>query len=123
MQWNIRWVVLVLISMMAFQLGCTHRQAAELSRGKRWVRSHPFTTMALTIAPNTFNADHHAQANLTNVMAWKTKSKLLEKVAAKGLNWHLHVYPHQDGLTGKLKATLQRLNANYSGQTGWLFWD
>ncbi|MBH06340.1 MAG: hypothetical protein CMJ20_08470 [Phycisphaeraceae bacterium] len=123
MQWNIRWVVLVLISMMAFQLGCTHRQVAELSRGKRWVRSHPFTTMALTIAPNTFNADHHAQANLTNVMAWKTKSKLLEKVSAKGLNWHLHVYPHQDGLTGKLKATLQRLNANYSGQTGWLVWD
>ena len=60
-------------------------QAAELSRGKRWVRSHPFTTMALTIVPNTFNADHYAQANLTKVLAWKVKPGLLEKAAAKGL--------------------------------------
>ena len=123
MRWNARWMVLVMISVMTFQLGSAHGQAAELSRGKRWVRSHPFTTMALTITPNTFNADHYAQANLTNVMAWKTKSRLLERVAAKGLNWHLHVRPHQDGLTDELKATLQRLHADYSGQTGWLVWD
>ena len=28
-----------------------------------------------------------------------------------------------DGLTDELKATLQGLNADYPGQTGWLVWD
>lgn len=123
MRRNARWMVLVLMSVMTFQPGSAHGQAAELSRGKRWVRSHPFTTMALTIVPKTFKADDYTQANLTNVLAWKIKPGLLEKAAAKGLNWHQHVYPHMDGLTDELKATLQRLNADYPGQTGWLVWD
>ena len=120
---KVRWMVLVLMSVMTLQPGSAHGQAAELSRGKRWVRSHPFTTMALTIVPNTFNADHYARANLTKVLAWKIRPKLLEKAAAKGLSWHQHVRPHMDGLTDELKATLQGLNADYPGQTGWLVWD
>ena len=123
MQSNARWMVLVLMSGMTFQPGSAHGQAEELSRGKRWVRSHPFTTMALTIVPNTFNADHYAQANLTKVLAWKIRPELLGKAAAKGLKWHQHVRPHMDGLTDELKTTLQGLNADYPGQTGWLVWD
>ena len=95
----------------------------QLGRGTRWVRSHPFTIMALTIVPKTFDPDHYRDANLTTVLAWKAKTALLEKAVSKGLPWHLHVYPHREGLTEELKASLTKLHADYPGLTGWLVWD
>ena len=79
--------------------------------------------MALTIVPATFDPDHYQDANLTTVLAWKAKSALLEKAVSKGLPWHLHVYPHREGLTEKLKASLTKLHADHPGLTGWLVWD
>ena len=123
MRRNARWVAMALVSVSTLLLGCADGQAAEPGRGKQWVRSHPLTTTALTIVPATFDADHHRQANLTTVMAWKPKPKLLEKAVASGQSWHLHVYPHKEGLTDEMKARLTRLYEKYSGQTGWLVWD
>ena len=52
----------------------------EFSRGTRWVRSHPFTTMALTIDPATFDPAEYEGANLNTVLAWKAKEGLFENI-------------------------------------------
>ena len=65
--------------------------AEELTRGKRWVRSRPFTTMALTIIPESCNPQQYKDANLTTTLAWKQREQLLEGSAGVGLPWHLHV--------------------------------
>ena len=94
-----------------------------LGRGKRWVRNNPFTTTALTLVPSVFDANDYNSANLNTVLAWKIKTKILEGTAAKGLPWHLHIYPHKQGLTDKLKGSLTKIHKTYPGQTGWLVWD
>ena len=50
-----------------------------LGRGKRWVRNNPFTTTALTLVPSVFDANDYNSANLNTVLAWKIKTKILEK--------------------------------------------
>ena len=115
------WLVIVLL--MSVTISTSVKAAGHLGRGKRWVRSHPFTTMALTLVPGRFDADDYHGANMTTVLSWKTKDKILERTAAKGLPWHQHVYPHPDGLTDELKAKLTGLHEKYPGQTGWLIWD
>jgi len=95
----------------------------ELGRGHRWVRSHPFTTMALTILEAKLNARQYGQANLNTLLAWKARDGLLEKAVKEGLPWQLHIYPHPEGLTEKLKADLKRLYDTYPGCTGWMVWD
>ncbi len=105
---------------------CTSVSAGELSRGQRWVRSHPFTTMALTIIPESCNPQQYKDANLTTTLAWKQREKLLEGSAGVGLPWHLHlrrVVLNKDGLTDQLKTRLKGHVGNYKGCSGWMVWD
>lgn len=98
--------------------------SGELTRGMRWVRSHPFTLMALTIVPNTFHVEQYRdQAGLNTMLAWKARDGLFEKAAPAGLPWHFHQRPHPDGLTDQLKALFGRLHDSYPGGTGWMVWD
>ena len=97
-------------------------QDIQLGRGHRWVRSHPLTTMALTIT-RTLNAGRYREANMSALLAWKAKDVLLEKAVKEGLPWQMHIYPHRQGLTEKLKANIKRLYDTYPGCTGWLVWD
>ena len=116
-------IVLFLLVSITFSVSA---QAEEpLSRGKRWIRNHPFTTMALTMVHSLFKPDEYQGANLNTVLSWKIKTKLLEKATANNLPWHLHVYPHflQEGLTDKLKATLTKVHGQYPGLTGWMVYD
>lgn len=96
--------------------------APKLSRGHRWVRNRPLTTMALTIVPRTFVPEQY-KATCNTLLAWKAKSELLAKAAKVGLPWHLHIYPHRQGLTEKLKESLRKLYSTYPGCTGWMVWD
>ncbi len=100
--------------------------AEELTRGKRWVRSRPFTTMALTIIPESCNPQQYKDANLTTTLAWKQREQLLEGSAGVGLPWHLHVRRavlSKEGLTDELKARRKGHVKNYQGCSGWLVWD
>ena len=94
----------------------------QLGRGHRWVRSHPFTTMALTIT-RKLDARQYRQANMTALLAWKARDVLLQKAVKEGLPWQMHIYPHRQGLTEKLKANIKRLYDTYPGCTGWMVWD
>ena len=40
-------------------LGWAGLSKPELGRGQRCVRSHPYTTMALTLVPRTFDANEY----------------------------------------------------------------
>ena len=105
---------------------CTSVSAGELSRGQRWVRSHPFTTMALTIIPESCNPQQYKDANLTTTLAWKQREQLLKGSAGVGLPWHLHlrrVVLNKDGLTDQLKTRLKGHVGNYKGCSGWMVWD
>jgi len=55
-----QWVAMAMAMFLlaSVTIGTSARAEEQLGRGKRWVRSHPFTTMALTIVPATFDADH-----------------------------------------------------------------
>ncbi len=99
------------------------RQDVSPGRGHRWVRSHPLTTMALTIMPTKLDAQQYRQANLNTLLAWKAFDELPEKAAKEDLPWQLHIYPHHQGLTERLKANLKRLYETYPGCTGWMVWD
>ena len=57
----------------------------QLGRGKRWMRSHRFNTMALTIVPKSFDPHEYKAANMTTVLAWKTNTGLLEEGVSVGL--------------------------------------
>jgi len=98
----------------------------QLSRGKRWVRSHPFNTMALTIIAETYDPQQYKSANLTTTLAWKQRSDLLQESAAAKLPWHLHLRPvalRPAGLTDEIKVRLKNLYDAHAGCTGWLVWD
>jgi len=88
-----------------------------MTRGKKWVRSHPFTTMALTIVPKSFDAKEYQSANLNTVLAWKAKKGLLEKTVKAKLPWHFNVRDRK--LSEKLKTQLKKLYETYPGCTGW----
>ncbi len=107
-------------------IGTSVRAEEPLGRGKRWVRSHPFNTMALTIISKSFDPHEYKAANMTTVLAWKPNTGLLEEGASVGLPWHLNVRRrglNKDGLTDQTKARLKNLHDNYSGCTGWIVWD
>jgi hypothetical protein len=102
--------------------GSLNAQQAKLGRGHRWVRRHPLTTMALTIVPKTFVAEQY-KTTCNTLLAWKAKPKLFAKAAKVNLPWHLHIYPHRQGLTEKMKDSLRKLHRTYPGGTGWMVWD
>ena len=105
---------------------CTSVSAEEPGRGQRWVRSHPLTTMALTIIPESCNPQQYKDANLTTTLAWKQREKLLEGSAGVGLPWHLHLRRavlSKSGLTDQLKTRLKGHVGKYKGCSGWLVWD
>ena len=94
-----------------------------VGRGHRWVRSHPFTTMALTITRTKVNGRQYRQANFSTLLVWKAFDALLQQAVKAGMPWHLHVYPQHQGLTERLKANLKRMYDTYPGCTGWTVWD
>ncbi len=122
---NLKRVVSSVVLIAAVSV-CTSVSAGELSRGQRWVRSHPFTTMALTIIPESCNPQQYKDANLTTTLAWKQREQLLKGSAGVGLPWHLHlrrVVLNKDGLTDQLKTRLKGHVGNYKGCSGWMVWD
>jgi len=113
--------LVMMLSVFGSAVAQEHRQ---LSRGIEWVRSHPFTLMALTITPTTFDVAHYRDgAGLNTMLPWKVKTDLFVKAAAEGLPWHYHQRRHPDGLTDELKAQFQKLHDTYPGCTGWMVWD
>ena len=92
--------MLVLVSfVIVAALGCataadTGKAAArrELGRGHKWVRSRPFTTMALVLNTKTLDIDQYTNVCNT-LLAWKPRDELFAKAAAASVPWHGHAIP------------------------------
>ena len=118
--------VLAFFLMACGAISTAVRADGELSRGERWVRSHPLTTMALTIIPRSFDPQQYKAANLTTTLAWKQRPQLLKGSASVGLPWHLNlrsVLLRENGLTDAIRMRLKSHHDNYKGCTGWIVWD
>ncbi len=65
--------------------------------GKRWVRSHPFTTMGLTIIDKIsktgepFDFEQYKRQNYTVLLAWKPKEALYRDASKTGFPWLLNM--------------------------------
>ena len=101
--------------------------------GKRWVRSHPFTLMALTLTPETFDPKQYRSAGLNLVRGRKSggyRDAIFRRTSRAGLPWHFYIMRKRKGqskasdlsLTDKEKAEAHRLYNNFPGCTGWELW-
>ena len=120
-----RFAALVYLTLTCLAAGTATGQS-QLGRVKRWVRSHPFTTMALTILADTYDPLQYRAANLNTTLAWKERSDLLQESTSANLPWHVHlrsVVLRDAGLTDEIKARLKKLYNTHPGCTGWLVWD
>ena len=71
-----------------------HTHLATMHRGHRWVRTHPFTIMALVrMVPKPFNMAQYRAAGFETFLAWEpgTYDELLPLVSADGMPFHVNL--------------------------------
>jgi len=92
--------------------------------GRQWVRSHPFTLMALTLRNKAVSDnDWYSQAGLNTMLAWKHRPAVFEAAVRQGIPWHYHVNKRKKQLTDELQSELRSLMETYPGGQGFLVWD
>jgi hypothetical protein len=111
-------VLLVLASAAA-----QSQDARPADFGRQWVRSHPFTLMALTQRPEAVADDKYKEAGLNTMLAWKKREGMLDAAIRQGIPWHFHVNKRYEKLSDELKADVQALFDGYKGGTGILVFD
>jgi hypothetical protein len=92
--------------------------------GKAWVRSHPFTLMALTQRGEAVSDnDLYAKAGLNTMLAWKDRSLTFQAAARQRIPWQFHLDMRRGPLSDELKSYVNGLLNNYPGGEGLLLWD
>lgn len=92
--------------------------------GQRWVRSHPFTLMALTQRGEVIEQNKlYAQAGLNTMLAWKDREGIFKGAARDKLPWQYHLDHRRGPLSDELKAYVDGLLRQYPGGEGILLWD
>ena len=102
--------------------GC-QAQARPKDFGKQWVRSHPFTTMGLSLVEKAFDGQTYQQANFSTALVWKPRKGIFEHTQKVGLPWHYNTRRPKEGPTEEVKEKLRNLHDSYRGCQGWLVWD
>lgn len=122
----------ILIACVLMAAASTAAAQAQLGRGHQWIRSRPFTTMALVLSDNTFDADQYRTVCNT-LLAWKPHDGLFAKAAAASLPWHGHAKPRRFNpeddpqrnvhFGDVMKDRIRQIQTTHAGGTGWLVWD
>ena len=118
-----RWMILVALSLLTTGIAPV---SAELSRGHKWVRHHPYTIMALSINPKLFIAEQYMAAGMTAALPWKIKTAMYEHIAEAGMPWHGHIRSsrlRKAGFTEEVKEQAISLVDKYPNCIAWLIWD
>lgn len=107
--------------------------SAETARPRRfgheWVRTHPFTLMALVQRPETLKPDEYRGAGLNTVLAWKGRGGIFQTAIKSGLPWFYHVSrpldrkDRQNQPADELKQRARRFCETYAGCQGFILWD
>ncbi|MAE67912.1 MAG: hypothetical protein CMJ18_26970 [Phycisphaeraceae bacterium] len=102
----------------------------DLGRGHRWIRSHPFTLMALVLRPRTYDGREYAACNLNTALLWKPENALFEETVRTGLPWHGHAKSRRFyGNEGRtrfdeiMQSRMRQLVEEYPGCAAWMVWD
>ena len=111
------WMIVVALAALAAGCAGITEATAEMAmtRGERWVRSHPLTIMGLVQIEKTFDVDEYRDAGLGPVLLWKHRPGILDAIKASGLDYHHHVRPLPGGLTDELKANVREVVEAYPG--------
>ena len=121
--------------------------------GKRWVRSHPFTIMALTQRPAAVQDDRYVQVGCNTMLAWKRWEGLAPAAQRMGIPYHCHLSKgllggelmrarrHEyeemdpaekaaameasrpDPMGDELRTRIDQLVDSYPGAEGFIVWD
>ncbi len=145
-------------TLFALVLGVAMTASAETSDrpadfGKRWVRSHPFTIMALTQRPAAVQDDRYAAVGCNTMLAWKRWEGLAPAAQRMGIPYHCHLSKgllggelmrtrrHQyeemdpaekaaameasrpDPMGDELRTRIDQLVDSYPGAEGFVVWD
>ena len=91
--------------------------------GRQWVRTHPFTLMAL-VQQNEAVAgkDHYAQAGFSVMLVWKERAGIFKAAKRMDLPWIYHLEKRYRTLDD-IKAEVSGLVKTYPGGLGFLAWD
>ncbi len=84
--------------------------------GRQWVRTHPFTLMALTLSDGNFDSPEYKGAGLGTVLAWEPSEKVPFAASRAKLPWH-----YQTGAqTGSLSMAqiVDRFSVHYQQAPG-----
>lgn len=91
--------------------------------GRQWVRSHPFTLMALTLEDKPFvGNDRYAEAGFSTLLAWKRRPEAFKAAARRKLPWHYHLDKRIKDFD-EIKSQVSQLLETYPGGQGFLVFD
>ena len=113
----------VLLLIASCSISPSERDEANLSRGKKWVRSNPFWISGLTQSESLYDVDMYRGAGLNTLLAWDPKPILFEKSVAGGLPIHYHLHQNIGETEQEKVEHVRELVEKYPGCTGVLFWD
>lgn len=98
--------------------------APDLSRGTRWVRTHPFTITGLCLYDDPpLDIERYVEAGFSSVLVWKAKPGVIGPTVAAGVPWHMHLRVGRQGrprLNDELKAHIRALHARHPGGIAWI---
>jgi hypothetical protein len=92
--------------------------------GHNWVRTHPFTIMALASDRfDNFDINEYAAANLNVNLNWERQFDMITNSAAFGMPWIYNVQANPGGLTPAItNEIVDAYNIDPDG-ANWLVWD
>jgi hypothetical protein len=116
----------IIISILFFLAGFVGvSQADDTGRGETWVRSRPFTLMALTMRPDAFDANAYQAAGMSMALPWRENTELFEEIVASKTPWisNRHFMKNRGKTLEEAKTLAATTYSNYPGGAGWLVWD
>ena len=91
--------------------------------GRQWVRSHPFTIMALNQGVSALDLDQYQSAGINVLLPWWNRTASQASMASDaGLPWHALTNQTEDGLTDSVISKINQIAA-VPGGNGWLVED
>ena len=92
--------------------------------GREWVKSHPFTLMALNQRGEAVSENNlYSQAGLNTMLAWKDRPLTFQAAARQKIPWQYHLDMRKGPLSNELRSYINGLFKSYPGGEGILLWD
>ncbi|MCC7352088.1 MAG: hypothetical protein IT446_16125 [Phycisphaerales bacterium] len=92
--------------------------------GLDWVKSHPFTLMALTQRGEAVSGNNlYSQAGMNTMLAWKDRAPIFQSAIRQHLPWIFHLDSRKGPLSDDLKTYLSGVISKYPGCVGLQVWD